>query len=1017
MADSNYGGGGDVSRTLKEALFETLSAILSPIHNVRASAEEQLKILEVTEDFGIHLAELTVDSNGILAVRQLASVLLKQYVDIHWSAHADKFRPPETSENAKGNIRRILPIGLQESISKVRSSVAYAITAIAHWDWPESWPELFIILMQSLTSGDSNAVHGAMRVLAEFSREVSDLQMPEVAPVILPEMYRIFMEPQKYTIRTRGRAVEIFCTCASMIINMAEHDKDIAKTLLFPTLPTFTEALVQALQITDANITDSGLKLEIVKALTILLKNFPRQMSAWLPQVLPTVWKTLTESAEIYIRTNVRNIEDVDEAVDSDGEVLGFENLIFSIFEFVHGLIETPRLSGMVNKGLTELLYYIVLYMQITEDQTQTWTTNPDQFVEDEDDDTFSYTVRISAQDLLSCLAEEFEEETVSGLYAAVTKHLQEAEVIRAHGNVHWWKIHEACMLALGSIKSFVISQLQEGKAHFDVNSFLQSVILPDLNSSVSQFLVGRCLWTASRFAVVMDPNLTQRFLQATVHGLHENQPPSVRVSSMRAVWGYSDHLKSSNNIPIMIPFLPQIMEGLISLATQFSSDVLSLVIETLAIVLSVDATTTANYESKITPLTIAVFLKHNHDPVMMCLIQDVFKELSKNEQCRQPLHQRLLPTLISILNASSDKVPMGLQAVVLDTLQTLIRNSSQPLAPAFISQAFPAVAHCVLRTDDSSTMQSGGECLRAYVSEASTQIVNWQNEQGQNGLWFIVQVASQLLNPRTSEFTAAFVGRLVTTLINKAGDHLGEYLDLLLKAVLSKMQQAETLSVIQSLVMVFAHLIHSKMEAVMVFLSGIPGPTGKSALEFVLTEWTSKQHLFYGSYERKVSSSALCKLLEHGVTTNDPRLGDIRVKGDPVMMKSDPEEWTVIPLLVKIYKLVINELATVMENDVMFAKSEVESNDLEEESDDESEVNENVLNFYAPASDYSDYSEQMENEEDLDALADPLYHINLQRYLTEFLNSFCQQPYYSIFSIHLTSQEREVLQLIGINS
>lgn len=29
------------------------------------------------------------------------------------------------------------------------------------------------------------------------------------------------------------------------------------------------------------------------------------------------------------------------------------------------------------------------------------WTANPQQFVEDEDDDTFSYTVRIAAQDLL----------------------------------------------------------------------------------------------------------------------------------------------------------------------------------------------------------------------------------------------------------------------------------------------------------------------------------------------------------------------------------------------------------------------------------------------------------------------------------------------------------------------------------------------------------------------------------------------------------------------------------------
>lgn len=33
--------------------------------------------------------------------------------------------------------------------------------------------------------------------------------------------------------------------------------------------------------------------------------------------------------------------------------------------------------------------------------QIKVWTANPQQFVEDEDDDTFSYSVRISAQDLL----------------------------------------------------------------------------------------------------------------------------------------------------------------------------------------------------------------------------------------------------------------------------------------------------------------------------------------------------------------------------------------------------------------------------------------------------------------------------------------------------------------------------------------------------------------------------------------------------------------------------------------
>lgn len=51
------------------------------------------------------------------------------------------------------------------------------------------------------------------------------------------------------------------------------------------------------------------------------------------------------------------------------GEVLGFENLVFSIFEFVHTLLENNKFKTTVKKALPELIYYIILYMQITEDQ------------------------------------------------------------------------------------------------------------------------------------------------------------------------------------------------------------------------------------------------------------------------------------------------------------------------------------------------------------------------------------------------------------------------------------------------------------------------------------------------------------------------------------------------------------------------------------------------------------------------------------------------------------------------
>lgn len=36
---------------------------------------------------------------------------------------------------------------------------------------------------------------------------------------------------------------------------------------------------------------------------------------------------------------------------------------------------------------------------------------------------------------------------------------------------------------------------------------------------------------------------------------------------------------------------------------------------------------------------------------------------------------------------------------------------------------------------------------------------------------------------------------------------------------------------------------------------------------------------MFYGTYERKVSTMALCKLFEHGVTTNDSRLVSVKIR------------------------------------------------------------------------------------------------------------------------------------------
>ena len=88
---------------------------------------------------------------------------------------------------------------------------AYAISAIARWDWPDEWPDLFNQLVQAVASGNPYLVHGAMRVLTgqllipsllcyyyciEFCQEVTDQQMPHVAPVIFPQLLQVITQPQ-----------------------------------------------------------------------------------------------------------------------------------------------------------------------------------------------------------------------------------------------------------------------------------------------------------------------------------------------------------------------------------------------------------------------------------------------------------------------------------------------------------------------------------------------------------------------------------------------------------------------------------------------------------------------------------------------------------------------------------------------------------------------------------------------------------------------------------------------------
>lgn len=105
-----------------------------------------------------------------------------------------------------------------------------------------------------------------------------------------------------------------------MLSSMSQADKTIVKTHLHPVLPNFTKAFVEILKVPTAQVFHPSLKIDVLNCLTQIAHRGSGSLQSYLGEILGPVWATLTDTAAVYVKTQVNNSEDVDTDVDSDGE-------------------------------------------------------------------------------------------------------------------------------------------------------------------------------------------------------------------------------------------------------------------------------------------------------------------------------------------------------------------------------------------------------------------------------------------------------------------------------------------------------------------------------------------------------------------------------------------------------------------------------------------------------------------------------------------------------------------------
>ena len=82
------------------------------------------------------------------------------------------------------------------------------------------------------------------------------------------------------------------------------------------------------------------------------------------------------------------------------------------------------------------------------------------------------------------------------------------------------------------------------------------------------------------------------QFIQDTCTGLQAAQPAVVRISAVRAIWGFCDHLRrhEEKRRALLAPVLPSMLDALLNMCIVFNSlsEVMGLILENMAIVLAV---------------------------------------------------------------------------------------------------------------------------------------------------------------------------------------------------------------------------------------------------------------------------------------------------------------------------------------------------------------------------------------------------------------------------------------------
>ncbi|XP_047964130.1 importin-9 [Salvia hispanica] len=1014
-------------------LINCLNASLDPNHQIRNFAETSLNQASLQPGYGVALARVAANRELPFGLRQLAAVLLKQYIKKHWDEDEDDFENPAVASNEKASIRGLLLSSLDDPNKKICTAVSVAVSTIAQYDWPDDWPELVPFLLSLISDQTKlNAVHGALRCLALLTSDMDDKMVPKIIPVLFPCLHTIVSSPQIYDKSLRSKAITIAYNCISIVGVMSGVYKTETTAFMLPMLQPWMEQFSLILQhpVPSEDPDDWSTRMEVLKCLNQFIQNFPSILETHFVVIMGPLWQTFVSSLKVYERSSIEGVEDsYDGRYDSDGTEKSLESFVIQLFEFFLTVVGSPKFVKIIMNNVKELVYYTIGFLQMTEQQVHIWSVDANMYVADEDDNT--YSCRVSGALLLEEIITSCGMDGVDAVVDSIKRRISESQHQKDNGITGWWRLREATLFALASVSEEL---LQVEVTSPEVGSLLEKILTDDMATGVHDypFLHARLFSSVAKLSSVMNNQVTEHFLYAAIKTIGMDVPPAVKVGACRAL----SQLLPDSSKGIFQSHALDLLSSLVDLLKNATDETMHLVLETLQAAIKAGHEISASIEPVISPIILNMWASYVSDPFIGIDALEVLEAIKNSPGCIHPLVSRILPYVGPILS-NPQQQPEGLVAGSLDLVTMLVKNAPIDVVKAAYQVSFESVVSIVLQTNDHSEMQNATQCLAALVAGGKQDMLAWCGDPG-----FIMKslldVVSRLLDPDLESSGSLFVGSYILQLILHLPTQMAHHIRDLVIALVRRMQSSQLAGLKSSLLLIFARLVHMSAPHVEQFIDllvSVPAEGHRNSFVYLMCEWTKQQGEVQGSYQIKVTTTALALLL----LTRHTELGNVNVQGYLIKSQAGittrsrskvvPDQWTVMPLPAKILALLADAILEVQEQ----VDGDDEDSDWEEaQNGDESGDVSNKENFLysaaatshsRPSYEYLDamakvFNKDEEDDDDEDELlcsADPLNEINLVNYLVESLVKLGEsdKPYFQHLFQSLNKPQQNAVGLV----